>query len=205
MHTIQKAKVYHFGNLEIKNQNPSSYEGPCLSCAPNLESLDAWLQIAKLKGPHTYQIIGNLSLLKLPNKNNLHTIEGLAYQKGLIEPKTAYRVYDTDEDGNKTYSEYFNKEAAEKEHEFLENGIPIQPFASYEASEMLKAYWTNKKLCPLQTKAAMIIATCDLFLPHIDGIYYNEILDIGNLSAPRIALFQRTLQKTEIEIDEENI
>lgn len=176
-------QLYHVGSLDVSKKREGSYEGAGLSVSTHP---DAWKKIAKgfVTGEtYTLQKNGN----KFLNANNLtksakNTIQQWAVKSGLLEPSIVYRVsYYDDELESDVYSDYNSYEEAKLEADDESDIKKIS--SSYKPTEKLKTLTKNPKMTP----TGVFDYVLPLYAEELgyDGVWWEDILDIGKFSAPR--------------------
>ena len=176
-------KLYHVGSLNAENKRDHSYEGAGISVSTHP---DAWRKIARgyVTGD-TYQAIKPnnkfLNATRL-SKNDKKEITEWAIENDLIENTTTYRVsYYDDELESEVYSDYETYEEAEREAddpEYIQqinNGI--------KPTDKLRTLTRNPKMSPTGVLGYLL----PLYAEDLgyDGVWWNDVLDIGKYSAPR--------------------
>lgn len=195
---VHLAPLFHRGNLDqpAYPSHGDSHEGPCLSCAPDRESSDAWLSIARLGGYPLWTLAkpGGFRLLDM-HRVNEKAMATAAVTHGLLTPCEVFRVtwHDSELDA-RVRSEFATIEEARAE---VEEGRRLARRKGFAATPALVAYWGSRrgasKISPLTSVDAATVAFADLHCPALDGVLWRERLDVAAYSAPRVALFQRIL------------
>lgn len=180
-------KVYHVGEMNIKNKSKFSLEGSGLSVSKNPEE---WRQIAKLGNRNLY-LLSNTNGIFLDyhklNKNQKTNIINWGVENYYVEPTETYRVLF----GDGSYMEFDDLEKAKYEAGD-EYKIRRNKIGGLKPTDKLK----------IETKQSIIDVsqTFDLLLTifvekttNYDGIWWNDRLDVLNYSAPRGVIFNSKL------------
>lgn len=176
-------QLYHVGSLDASKKREGSYEGAGLSVSTHP---DAWKKIAKgFVTGNTYILQKNGN--KFLNANNLtksakNAIQQWAVEHKLLEPSIVYRVsYYDDELESDVYSDYNSYEEAKLEADDESDIKKIS--ASYKPTEKLKTLTKNPKMTP----TGVFDYVLPLYAEELgyDGVWWEDILDIGKFSAPR--------------------
>ena len=202
--------LYHRGQMAAgdgSHARSSSLEGPCLSCAPDLESADAWRSIARLGGLPLWSLSLASGFLLLDfYRVPAQRLFAEAARLGLVEPAVVFRVtsYDSELE-SKVFSEYATLAEAQAEQGEVDEGRKLQRRASWAPTAALRAYWRSRhagaEISLVGIRDAAGVALGDLYCPGLDGVLWRERLDPAAFSAPRVGLFQRTLpQVTRLEL-----
>jgi hypothetical protein len=176
-------KLYHVGSLNAENKREHSYEGAGLSVSTHP---DAWRKIARghVTGD-TYQAVKPNNKFLNANrlsKNDKKEITEWALKNDLIEYVNTYRVsYYDDELASEVYSDYESYKEAERE---ADDPSDIQTINNgLKPTDKLKTLTRNPKMT--------VTGVLDYLLPlyaenmDYDGVWWNDMLDIGKYSAPR--------------------
>lgn len=176
-------QLYHVGSLDASKKREGSYEGAGLSVSTHP---DAWKKIAKgFVTGNTYILQKNGN--KFLNANNLtksakNAIQQWAVEHKLLEPSIVYRVsYYDDELESDVYSDYNSYEEAKLEADDESDIKKIS--ASYKPTAKLKTLTKNPKMTP----TGVFDYVLPLYAEELgyDGVWWEDILDIGKFSAPR--------------------
>jgi hypothetical protein len=187
--------VYHVGSLDKNNLNSRpntdfSLEGNGLSVSQCPED---WKKIAKLGGLETYVLEkSDPNFFMAHESGNEKAIEWCIDQEYLI-PAKKYRAYITDEEGDEMYFEYESQKKAAEESE------DVRPADGYIFGEKGKAYWKNS--FQMKIDHAMAESFAVIFYAQsqgYDGVWWNDVHDVGSLSAPRGVIFQDKLSSWTI-------
>lgn len=183
--------VFHVGNLSSLRGKPSmSFEGNGLSVSHHP---DAWTAIAKLGGLTTYALYNpNANFYMVPREEDLKAIEW-CLENGYLVRKRKYRVIQTDEEGEEFYSEFDSKREALAEDE------DATPFQGYSFGQKGLQYW--KSSFSEKVSHALASSFAPIFFAEangFDGCWWDEVLDIERLSAPRGVIFQCRLDQWQV-------
>lgn len=195
--------VYHVGSLDQTKKGHSyrrSLEGHCLSVS---HCPSAWVKIARLGGLPCHQLEKVdgvfLDVLRTRGDRALHSqIQDWGIQQGLCNLETQWKSWSTDEEGDWRYTLHKSEHEAQEEAEsnYADEG-PNGP--AHEPAEVLAA---SAKLLSLTHQTSMDGEDCfnllcavwaDQTQPKIDGVWWTEVFDPGNLSAPRGGIFPSRL------------
>lgn len=199
---IHRGALFHRGFLgqpQAANRFASSYEGPCLSCAPTLEASEAWNEIAKLGGSDLWslRLKGGFRLIDGHEVLRWRGLPALARELGLIRPARLYRLTWHDcETGEDCNSVFADAAAAEAEMDDEERA-KIESFDGWLATEALHSYWSSRhpgaRVGEEGAMEAALTAIADLHMPEVHGVFWDDDFEPASLSAPRVAIFQRAL------------
>ena len=180
-----------------------SQEGCLLSCSNCAED---WSRIARLGAGVEWTILKNkpIRLLDFHNLSKKTRKEWLAAAASaeLIYPTIQYKVSSTDEEGEEVYSLYGSEKTALAECNDHERPTKIN---GWVASKKLAAFWNGKrKIEPIFVETAALVfwafKTCKL-----DGIWWNDIFDPEQLSAPRIGIHPKRIKSVNRRHNEINL
>ncbi|WCK57266.1 hypothetical protein PP175_29180 (plasmid) [Aneurinibacillus sp. Ricciae_BoGa-3] len=202
-------KVYHIGRIDNSRKRKNSYEGSGLSISnhPN-----AWLKISDRDLESSlYEFVKNdASFLDFHELNAVLVDEMTKWglEMGYILCATLYRYTfwhgDLDEEASILFQTY--EEALEESNKDEE---AIEQIDGFIATEKM-----NKKVFGEPSPIDVIDLLSTLFAEHvlkIDGVWWDDDLDISALSAPRGVIFNSKLQEwtrterdfNEVEYEEE--
>jgi hypothetical protein len=176
-------QLFHVGSMDASQKRSGSYEGAGLSVSTEP---DAWRKIAR------GYVTGDTYSATKPNnkfidanrisKKQAQQIFAWAEQNELVMPATTYRVsYFDDELDSEVYSDYDSLEAAQQEAGDPEDIKAIK--GGYVPTNKLKQAANNQHITPT--------GILDYVLPiyaesiGVDGVWWNDILDVHKYSAPR--------------------
>lgn len=183
--------AYHIGTLAgpPNDDERSSYEGACLSAS---HVPGAWARIARTSGP-----LWRLKKTGAPFLD-AHALRGArrralyryAVTLGLLAPIMMWRVSYFDDEMNDTLRSLYrtyNEGAAEAESA----GVRTMPQRSYETTTLLTALFKHKTADGFIAQDWAMLAVAELH--GLDGVWWNDHLDVARYSAPRIGIFRSAL------------
>jgi GNAT superfamily N-acetyltransferase len=188
-------KLWHVGTMDITKKRKGSHEGDGLSVSPNPE---AWEQINPFTGGDHWELTkpGNLFLdFYRMNKAHKQELTEWGVRQGYVEAAGTWKYcYYDDEMEDTVCSEYPTLEQAlsESGYDSLEEAkaegieitqdseglIPTQKFNTRMGENVEQAFTLDF--------LAMVYAEDML---KIDGVWWNETLDVSRYSAPRAVIF----------------
>lgn len=186
-------KLFHVGDMDIKDKQPGSLEGDGLSVSQHPE---AWMEIARIGGP-TWVLTkaGNrfLDFHRLNAKQRKEVIQW-GVKNGYAEEGTVYRVHWYDEEmEEERYFEYTSREEAQSEVDAGTGSeieeVPGNPIGTQKLESRMKARVTNS---PSLTLDYLVVAYAEDVL-NLDGVWWADRLDPEHLSAPRGVIFNAML------------
>lgn len=188
---IEHVSVAHVGDLDPKRKRPCSYEGRCLSVSmvPT-----AWAEIAKL-GDHGYILTGRgrfLNVLALTDDQKLKIVEW-ALSEGFLQRRRIIRLHTYDSETDEwRYIDCTSMREAKDEAEMLDEGTfrferTSAPMATGKLARLAGYESEDAVDSDLSFDLALIeFASRNL---DVDGVWWEEELDVDALSAPRGAIF----------------
>lgn len=199
--TISFKELFHVGTMDVNDKEHGSLEGNGLSVSlcPH-----EWRRITSLKG--------DLYALKKENNMflNFHKLKQkqkeIIIQYGIneeyIEPCKIYRVYFCDENSDDVYFSFDNYDKAKREAEAedpddYENSI--KAVNGYKANDKMKERVLNKCEPNLVLDLLSTIYTEDVL--KLDGVYWDDDLDVYNYSAPRGVINLTNLKNWNIKLE----
>ena len=184
--------LYHVGDMNGKPWPTSSMEGLLLSCSPYPED---WRAIARLgQAP-----IWTLQRLdgkppKLVNFRRLSRSDkkrwlAKAQELDLIHSATLFKAQAGDDD---QYTICLTLEEARQESESW-----VKPTKGWLPKPALNKFWYGSEKENISPFFAMDAAFTFLAkqIPGIDGIWWDDSYDPGNLSAPRVGIFPEKVKR----------
>lgn len=176
-------QLFHVGSMDATKKRSGSYEGAGLSISTHP---DAWRQIARgyVTGDTYSAIKPNNKFIDANriSKKQAHQIFAWAVQQELITPATTYRVSHFDDElDSEVYADYDSLEAAQEEANEPEDIKVIK--GGYTPTDKLKQIANNSHITPT--------GILDYILPiyaetiGVDGVWWNDTLDVHKYSAPR--------------------
>jgi hypothetical protein len=194
--------LYHVGAMLGQPTKVDSQQGHLLCCSP---CPDDWIHIAKLGGLPTWQVkkAGKIRLFDAvritPELRN--QIFVAAARDGMIEAKTLYRSYVTSEDPEDNNERFSLFDSPQEAQENCEEGQEIEPGPGWISTRKLSKYWLNDPNRPVSlamVEDAAITWTCQQ-QEHMDGVWWNYVLDPEDYSAPIIGIFPDKIQQVDHE------
>lgn len=186
--TKKITKVFHVGDMDIKNKSQFSLEGSGLSVSKNPEE---WRQIARL-GDRKLYLLNNyngmfLDAYKL-NKNQKTNIVNWGVENGYVEPIETYRVLY----GDGSYMEFDDLEKAKYEAGD-EYKIRRNKIGGLKPTDKLKFDTKQNRIDISQTFDLLLTVFIEKTTDY-DGIWWNDRLDVLDYSAPRGVIFNNKLK-----------
>ena len=190
--------VFHVGFLNIKkptrgNSKPGmSLEGNGLSVSHHP---DEWTKIARLGGSETYVLTKSSPNFFMAVESGDKESIRWCIKEGYLVPKKKYRAYSTDEDGEEHFFELDSKKEAEQESD------DVRIVNGYSFGLKGINYWRENFSSKVDNSMAASFAAIFFAEAHgYDGVWWNEILKVSLLSAPRGVIFQHKLSEWKIEL-----
>jgi len=178
--------VYHVGDLDPGSKGSESLEGAGLSVSLHPEE---WSLIAKLPGDVWTLTNPTGSFLDALSLNEAQKDEVLqwGFREGYLEPASAWRYsYYDDERGEEVYMSFLSEAEAQAELQDREEGRVEEVRDSFVGTERLSSEGMNSHVEREEDIAFDVLLT--LYVEQatdLDGVWWDETLDVGNLSAPR--------------------
>lgn len=196
---LHRGDLLHVGRLDRARRvrDPNSYEGPCLSCAPCIDSSDAWRRIAKLGQSPTWSLRkrGGFTLVDVRRISRAAMGQEMV-AAGLLQPKRVWEVSYFDPELNDRLVITVDTRAEAELEADADDDSTIRSRADYSPTPALLSYWRQRhRRASIATGGAYdaaVIAYCDLHAPNVDGVIWRTKL--GLHAAPSVALFQRSLR-----------
>jgi hypothetical protein len=184
--------LVHVGFLNNSSQINGDMEGPFLSTS---EYPDEWTQIAKLGGCPRWTIEGKIPTVDF-HKSHLKNATNWALNRNLVKKETWWKAPHWDEDGETRFFLCQSKKEAQAQTETPRKVTPCEVLV---AENRLKDFWNQRKKTkpngqnPWHTKSMILTLIIELaaqkgWNKFPMGIFWNELLDPPNLSAPRASL-----------------
>lgn len=183
--TITFKKLFHVGTMNANDKDFSSLEGEGLSISV---CPDEWQEITPLQGDlykFTKQNNCFLNYHEL-SEDHLEQLSQWGLENGYIEQCTVYNVYFVDgETLEDRYFSFTDYEEAMTEFEAMgeEDEDSFKTMEGFKATEKMIQRIKNNPSPSLTLDLLSTIFAEDVL--HIDGVYWNDILDVDCLSAPR--------------------
>jgi hypothetical protein len=192
--TINIKKVFHVGTLDIDRKRKKSYEGSGLSVS-NLPN--AWIKInPELKGEIIKLEKQDNKFLEFYSLNNGYKDELAEWgvEHGYITTKYVY-VINTFENNKRKQLVFEDVEEAEEKSNEL--GLKYITYIESYATDKLKKESMQETIYKQMTLDILLTVYIET-TTDLDGIWWNEVLDIKQLSAPRGVIFNSKLDTWDI-------
>jgi hypothetical protein len=196
--TVNFPEVYHVGDLNPSSKKKGSFEGAGLSFSFHPKE---WSKIAKLGGQ--VWILNKpsggtfIDFVKMTTEQ-LNTLMAWGVQNGYIEPMEIFTVtYFDDEQNDDMQMQFSSREEAEYEAEVLNVPIGVNTKGFKATSKMVQRVGWIPDLTSVQDHLATLYAEDN----GLDGVWWNETLDVPKLSAPRgviVPAMVRTWHPSEV-------
>ena len=183
--------LFHVGCMDGKPWPTSSMEGPLRSCSSWPED---WRAIARLGPAPVWTVqrmdgtplaLVNFRRLGRPDKTRWLT---KAVALDLIRPATLYKA----QVGEDQHTFCLTMEEARQESEGW-----VRPVKGWLPRRGLNLFWhgsEEKKVSPFFAVDAAFTFLAKQ-IPMVDGIWWNDSYDPGNLSAPRVGIFPEQVKR----------
>ena len=183
-------KVYHVGDINITNKSTSSYEGSGLSVSLHPEE---WQRIARMSSDEVHVLTKQNGTFAdahkiTPEQKNEIIVWGVENEY-VIQGET-YRVYFMDDNGDEAYMEFPTREEADYEADG-ENEVRVNS-GGIKPTDKLKQETKQSRIEPSQTFDLLLT----IFLENntnYDGVWWDDMLDVSSLSAPRGVIFNKKI------------
>ncbi len=190
--TKKITKVFHVGDMNIRNKSQFSLEGSGLSVSKNPEE---WRQIARLGDSDLY-LLNNSNGLFLDayrlNKKQKNDIINWGVEQEYVEPTETYRVLY----GDGSYMEFDDLEKATYEAGD-EYKIRRNKIGGLKPTDKLKIDTKQNRIDISQTFDLLLTVFTEKTSDY-DGIWWNDRLDVLDYSAPRGVIFNNKLKNWDI-------
>jgi hypothetical protein len=178
------AKLFHVGTLKISDKRRGSYEGAGLSVSLHPEE---WMQIARIAGT-VWQCTraGNrfLNFYRLTKVQKV-LIGDWAVKHRLAQRTTMWRVSFWDEEAEeKRYFDFTDQNEAQEEADNTDGATIKKLPGALIGTPAMHQRMMQDRPDPADALEHAAIAYAEDALK-IDGVWFNERLDPGSLSAPR--------------------
>lgn len=161
---------------------------------------DDWKRIAKLGGLHTTRLTGAdaspmrfVDMLSIDDGTSRHLMH-CAFVSGLVRQMRQWKAWHSDEEGNLLFSWHNTRDEAETESGIPDDMPPTCHTVLIAAPELAYAFAGQETLSPALTLDAVVCITAEPD-SSLDGLYWDETLDVSALSAPRGGIFQSRLPR----------
>jgi hypothetical protein len=192
-------KVFHVGEMDIKNKSTFSLEGSGLSVSINPEE---WRKIAQLGDRELYLLTNTNGVFADGNKLNKqqkNIIISWGLKNGYILQKETYKVcwYD-DEIECDVYMEFPTYDEAKEEAGDAEDGktIEVNKSGVLPTSKLISSSMQGR-IEPSQTFDLLLTIFIEK-TTNYDGIWWNDKLNVMKNSAPRGVIFNSKLNNWKI-------
>jgi hypothetical protein len=176
--------VYHIGTLNPEHKRRGSLEGSGLSVSRHPRE---WIRIAQLGGNPVWEMHNDDGVFvdahKL-NETHWYLIETWAIKNGWATREHTYRVWQLDEDGEEYYLEFLDYDEAMDE---AGDEDAIEERKAIVMTQALAARM-NTHVSPILTPGYLVAAYAEDNLD-VDGVWWDDELDVLALSAPRGVIF----------------
>lgn len=203
--TLETSIVYHVGTMESSDKGvhfKHSLEGHCLSVSHHP---DAWVKIAKLGGLPYWSLhkldgsparfVDAHSLTESPEV--MDQIKAWGLSMGLIQERTLYRAWSTDEDDRWRYSlhgsELEASQEVDEDSEGPDGGPAIEPSLTMTGTDALGGI-VGRSLHANDDATDMLLLAWAQIQTDLDGVWWSDELDVHALSAPRGGILPCRLQ-----------
>lgn len=213
MKVITQKEWYHVGTMNLHQKAKNSYEGHCLSVS---QCPEEWTSIAQLGGGETFRLYkedGQFLDAHALTEDQWNVIRAWGVENGYLKEQEVFLYLFGDEDGETCMMELYSRrewevesgwdDSEEDEQKDLEeNGLRIEQ--RLIATDALKdaECWTQKSCPSFVTEDLLLVRYADEEMD-VDGVFWNEELDVGRLSAPRAGILQRRLDQWLVKMTEE--
>lgn len=203
--TVTKDVVYHVGDLSKKRQSGGTgYEGDGL---PVSEHPRAWSSIAQLGGRDLWHLSkkgGKFmnALAAMKNKALRSRVVAWATNTGWATSGQAWRITRWDDEWEQEVSSTFYDE---EEARYEADDDEVESFSTLLPTPMFLDWWmktTSQKDIDPSLLDDMLFYLFARDQTDLDGVWWNETLDVLRLSAPRGSIFQDRLSRwKKIKVD----
>ena len=194
---IRPPRLYHVGAFDGHRPRGASFEGDALSASP---CPAAWRGIARLGDAPVWRLdktaprmIDAHALTPL----DLTTLDLWGIATGRVRRVPVWRVWDTDENDVARYMEFPERDAAREEAHDRLAGLDIDPDADGALEAVMTAHDGLVATTGFAARSGhrdhtellrdlLLIDLADAL--GLDGVYWADLLDPANLSAPRAAI-----------------
>ena len=186
-------ELYHVGTMDINNRSEYTHEGHMgLSVS---EFPEEGGMIASLGGD-TYELTNDNGLFIDYHQVSEETWEQVfawGVKEGYVKPHTFFAFdYEDDEWEMILRSTHLTKEEAEIE---AEGEHEIFPLPGYAGTDKFAALVGNKQRNDAKLLLTVLVTAC----PNIDGVLWQDTLDVSRLSAPRAIILNERMKRWNIE------
>lgn len=187
--------LYHVGAMDISRKSKHSHEGNGLSVS---NCPDAWVSITKgfTHGDYFKLSKSDLKLLDYYalSQKEKEQIQAWAIENGYVQEGALYKVISWGENGEEYFSVYASYEDALWEADEEEDRV-ISVSGLLPTQKLLDQSLVKVELLHIPDIITGLYAEQVL---DYDGIYWDEVLDVGAYSAPRGAIFNSKISSFEV-------
>lgn len=179
--TVAFKEVYHVGDMNAASKKGESHEGAGLSFSFHPEE---WSKIARLGGELwvlTKPTGGTFIDFHSMSKEQRNELVEWGVQVGYVEPIITYIVTFEDEDGEEMMMQFATREEAEHEAEAMEEEVEGNLDGLKPTPAMVNRIGFVSGLLMVQDHLATLYAEDN----QMDGVWWNDELDVLRYSAPR--------------------
>ncbi len=202
--TRKLSKVHHIGSFEARDKGSTSQEGSGLSVSLHPHE---WEDIARLGGGTWFTLTrqgGEFLDFHRLGKKRTAELEAWGLANGWLEPKTLWRMdYWDSEDECVRYSLFETEQAARSELRFILCGqaedadnkvteiatVDLTSAADQRIGFKLGSHFAH------DMAATFWVEDCT----ELDGVWWNDTLDVGSLSAPRGVILKSRLARWTVQ------
>jgi hypothetical protein len=179
-------KVYHVGEMDKSKKADLSYEGSGLSVSLHPKE---WSKIARLGGEvHTLtKDNGTFVDFHKLKENQKQGIIEWGFQNELVTESDVYRYTFYDDDDEECYMDFDSFEQAMYEADDDEESITVIE-GGIKATEKLIRLSEQKSIGLSETFSHLATVYIEKETDY-DGVWWNDVLDVHNYSAPRGVIF----------------
>ena len=204
-------KWFHVGNM-TKKVKKSSFEGSGLSISQHPKE---WSRIARLSGD-LYTVHKENPLLldfhKLSKRDKTNIFEWGVERGYLVKGfKWVFTYIDEDDEMYREFLSYedwlmdrgYDEEDAEDQEDLNEDKESLEKVKAFlGTTKLFEAECWDREHSPSMAETFCILRYADEMLG-VDGVFWNDILDVYRYSAPRAVIFQSKLPEWTIQLVEE--
>lgn len=198
-------KTYHVGNLNGEREtNIESHEGKGVSISP---VPDAWRHIAPCVGGYTYRLHkpGGGNYLDYSNLEDgaQEAFREFCLDAEYVVPATAYEIRYEDAHGDVRRFHRDTREDAERSaREESYRNASVEEVETVDLGPKGREYWTDAFGTDPDDAGTIFVETLlEIWYAEehgFDGVYWDNELSIGKLSAPKGVIFQSMFSEWEI-------
>lgn len=197
--TLKIRMVSHVGEIDFTKKRLGSYEGSGLSVS---NCPDAWKKINKgnTVGKTHYLFNENGLMLDyhrtVENPHFFEKVKQWGLKHGYIEKTILYNIYMYDDCDERICETYLSQEEAEScmvDYDIEETDYEIDKDGYIGTEKLIKESFSNSKILTYPKQLLIAIYT-EKELTHLDGIWWEDDLDIYGYSAPRGVIFNEKLK-----------